>query len=225
MHDPMVVAFEIRRPWPKISKISDARPRGIRGAFWRFRNVELYWPGMLTIWHVEPDGRDAFEVCGPWQSQRWRWHVHHWRLQFAPWQHFRRWAFTRCTWCGGPSRRGDYVNTGRGWDAERKPKHWWQSEVGLYHRDCLSIEEAHRECICPDDVGRWRLGRGGATGYGDCLVCMGFRLMPHNRDRPEDVPRRQARDLMRTIPRGGRDAAITAQVEAIWREFRERAAA
>ena len=60
MHDPMVVAFEIRRPWPE----RQARPFGktrwrFRGAFWNIAGRGLYWPGLVTIWHVEPEGRDS----------------------------------------------------------------------------------------------------------------------------------------------------------------------
>ena len=33
-----------------------------------------------------------------WQHPRW--HIHHWKLQIHPWQHFTRWAFSRCAGCG-----------------------------------------------------------------------------------------------------------------------------
>lgn len=44
MHDPLVVAFEIRRPWPRRNP-SKFGPR------WR-------WPEMVTVWHREPGNKD-----------------------------------------------------------------------------------------------------------------------------------------------------------------------
>lgn len=137
MHDPMVVAFEIRRPWPRVNKLKREHrgPRHFLGAFWRFGNVELYWPAVITVWHVEPGGEDALTVCN-WKTSKWQWHVHHWRLQFLPWQRFYRWAFTRCAGCGGPSRRGHLVNVSMGWSGSKKPEHWWQGRQGVYHGEC-----------------------------------------------------------------------------------------
>lgn len=36
----------------------------------------------------------------PWYRKP-KWHVWHWRLQVHPWQTFYRWAFERCSKCGG----------------------------------------------------------------------------------------------------------------------------
>jgi hypothetical protein len=39
-----------------------------------------------------------------WNLPWWRhprWHIHHWKIQIHPWQQFRRWAFERCSKCGG----------------------------------------------------------------------------------------------------------------------------
>ncbi|MDF2578457.1 MAG: hypothetical protein K0S49_36 [Microbacterium sp.] len=214
MHDPMVVAFEIRRPWPRISRIRDSRPRGNRGAFWRIGNTELYWPGMLTVWHVEPGGADAFDVCE--RSSRWQWHVHHWRLQFAPWQAFRRWAFDRCAWCGGPSRRGNLVNVSHSWDG-KKPKHWWQSRAGVFHRDCSSVEQAHRTCVCSLIEGRW--ANGSLEPYGHCRTCGGFRRMGSASNEDFDVHTRTT-EMMQAIPKGSRNLAVIAEVERLWRDHR-----
>ena len=139
MHDPMVVAFEIRRPWPE----RQARPFGktrwrFRGAFWNIAGRGLYWPGLVTIWHVEPEGRDSGTVC---KYRSHKWHVHHWRIQVHPFQNLRRWALTRCEWCGGRSRDGDRVNISKQWDRDRG--HWWRGERGLFHQGCTSIHEVH----------------------------------------------------------------------------------
>lgn len=115
MHDPMVVAHTIRRPWPR------NKP---------FR----YWPVLVTIWHVEPDGRDALTVC----TRRWKWHIHHWKVQVHALQQLRRWALTRCEVCGGKSRKGRYVNVSRHWHRAKDP--WWRGERGLYHADCYTTE-------------------------------------------------------------------------------------
>lgn len=167
MHDPGVVAFNIRRPWPKRSTpiLRDERWR-FRGAFWTIAGRGLYWPALVTVWHRESGGKDAFAVCGPAGRWQWRWHVHHWHLQFPPLQHLRRRLLTRCAWCGGRSRRRDAVNVSHTWDGLKSP--WWRGERGLFHSDCSSIEAAHRACVCDDPL----------TDHGDyarCALCGGYR--------------------------------------------------
>jgi len=77
MHDPMVVAFDIPRPWPRRSSHGGRR----------------YWPALITVWHVEPGGHDAFEVCT--HSSHWQWHVWHWKVQIRPLQQLKRSRSTR----------------------------------------------------------------------------------------------------------------------------------
>lgn len=76
----------------------------------------------------------------PWW-QHPRWHVHHWRIQFHPWQTFRRWAFSRCAGCGGRFAWGE-CPTSFSWDKE-KPKPFC-SEVGSYHGACAGKATAGR---------------------------------------------------------------------------------
>ncbi len=159
MHDPLVVAFEIRRPWPT--------RRDSRG--WR------YWPPVVTVWHREPGGADANTVCK--YSGHWRWHVHHWKIQIRPAQALRRSLLTRCAWCGGRSRKGDMVNFSHQWDGTRG--RWWRGEPGLFHEDCSSVEHAHSLCFCAVPV----LAHG---DYGRCEACGGFRAwnqIPDEADR------------------------------------------
>lgn len=159
MHDPLVVAFRIRRPWPT--------KRDKTG--WR------YWPEILTVWHREPGGHDALTICrkraqqpdGTWTySRTWRWHIHHWKLQVPPLQELRRRLLTRCTWCGGRSRKGDAVNVSNGGGRRREP--WWRGERGLCHVDCSGIEHAHRSCLCEAPLTD-------QDGYGWCAVCGKYR--------------------------------------------------
>lgn len=146
MHDPKHVAFEIRRPWPKFRRAKrhagkrlrirgewkrgwwDLRPAAF-SVFWTIGRFELYWPALITVWHVEPGGRDAGTVCGAHA----RWHIHHWRIQVLPLQHLRRVLLTRCEECG---RKGS-PNHSHGWYRERSP--WWRGEKGLYHRECSAL--------------------------------------------------------------------------------------
>lgn len=217
MHDPMVVAIEIRRPWPKVRKLRTPKPLRLRGAFWSVAGCELYWPGLITIWHVEPNDADAGTHCKP---RSWKRHVHHWQLQVHPWQHFRRWAFTRCAWCGGPSRRGDVVNVGEGWGSTSKPKHWWQGEIGLCHLDCSSIQRAHSTCTCSlIEGGPWSNGRNGLEPWGRCDSCGGFRLHQHGTGADIEV-RQLTTDLLKQIGKGRRDPAITSMVNRLWRDHR-----
>lgn len=174
MHDPMVVVFQVPRPWPRRSGLpaagGDVRWRirlshshgiwcandpphrsgpfpwwkpGSYGKFWRLAGRDFYWPPVVVVWHNEPGGRDALTVCrrryqdehGKWQlSTSWKWHVHHWSLQFPPLQQLRRRLLTRCAKCGGRPVKGHPVNVSRSWDGPRG--RWWQGEPGLYHGEC-----------------------------------------------------------------------------------------
>lgn len=48
MHDPMTVAFEIRRPWSEKRKL----PGGPR-----------YFPSLITVWHVDPETDGSDDSC------------------------------------------------------------------------------------------------------------------------------------------------------------------
>lgn len=211
MHDPMVVAHEIRRPWPKRHhSLGPARWR-FRGPFWTIAGRGFYWPSIVTIWHVEPGGRDAFTVCK--HRSRWRWHVWHWRLQLPPLQALRRWALTRCAWCGGKSRRGAVVNCSHQWDGPRG--RWWQGEPGLYHGGCSGIATAHQTCTCDAPILEH-------NDWGRCLVCSMFRAWRNPGDDPrlaEDALR--ATRLLKEIPAGGRDPMREGLARGLWAGVQE----
>jgi hypothetical protein len=250
VHDPLVVAFEIRRPWPRLSTLPPAD--GKRWSFllrhehhqpycgdhvctgnpfpwWKprswskFSHVagrELYWPALITVWHREPGGRDSGEVCKhtrrvfdestrTWKHRkvsRWKIHVHHWRIQVHLAQEFRRWALTRCSWCGGRSRSSDPVNVSHQWDGPRG--RWWRGEPGLFHHDCSSVQHAHAKCYCADPL----LSH---DGHGTCQVCGGHRAW---RQEPDEADR-----LLASLPKGSRITPdIRPAVEAAWAERRAR---
>jgi hypothetical protein len=189
-------------PWWKISSYS---------RFWRIAGRDYFWPAIVIVWHVEPGGRDALSVCqhryrdrqGNWKfSHGWRWHVHHWQFQFPPLQHLRRYALTRCAWCGGRSRKGDPVNVSHQWDGPRG--HWWKGEPGLFHSDCSSVMHAQGKCFCVDPL----LDQ---SGYGQCQLCGGFRAWGENSG-PDEADR-----ILRSIPPGGRITPdLRPQVEEAW---------
>jgi hypothetical protein len=207
MHDPLVVAFEIRRPWP----------RGRLGAGKR------YFPAIVTVWHREPGGHDAGEVCEHFrrvfdEGERawrrtpvngWRFHVWHWKIQVHALQALRRSLLTRCAWCGGRSRKGDYTNISHSWDGPRG--RWWRGEPGLFHHDCSAVQHAHAKCLCDEPA----LSHG---DYGTCTACGGFRAWHQEPD--------EADWLLAAIPQGGR---ITPEarpaIEAVWAERRARKSA
>ncbi len=225
MHDPMVVAFELRRPWPRRSsggdrsrrwatrypwrRWYDVRPR-VWMSIWTLAGRSFYWPALLVVWHIEPGGRDSGTVC--LYSGWWRWHVHHWRVQVPPLQDLRRRLLTRCAWCGGPSRKGDAVNVSHRWDGPRAP--WWRGEQGLFHMDCSSIEHAHRACTC--GVGPWDRTLSGIP-YGVCANCGKHRGWSKDRNELSD----QAMALLASIPQGERDRAKAEQARHLWKRARE----
>lgn len=174
MHDPMVMAFSIRRPWPEIRKSRRKNPPRWEWRRWssfvHFAGRELYFPSLVTVWHVEPHGADSLQ--GECKGTRWQWHVHHWHIQWDFLQKWRRRLLTRCEWCGGRSRKGDAVNHSHQWDGPKQPL--WRGERGLYHQDCSSVYFAHRLCLCDNpQLSNW--------DYGQCAVCgkyRGFRQVP-----------------------------------------------
>jgi hypothetical protein len=199
MHDPLRVAFEIKRPWPN--------PRRANGS--------RYWPALVTVWHREPGGHDSGEVCkeyrrvqnanGEWRYRflnGWRFHVHHWRLQVSPLQDLRRWALTRCAWCGGRHSKMDAVNISHQWDGPAG--RWWQGAPGRYHHDCSAVARAHSSCICVEPQCRDSSAEHGP--YGTCARCGNGRAFG---DRPGA---RERQRLLATVPAGKRDPDIYRRV-------------
>jgi hypothetical protein len=191
MHDPLTVAFEIRRPWPNAVdwRAKQAARDGVR---WRLgapyavlAGRGLYFPCMITVWHRDPSGYDD-TTC---RSMRWRLHIHHWKIQISPLQHLRRRLLTRCTWCGGRSTKGDSVNVSHQWDGPRG--RWWQGETGLFHSECSAIKSAHANCVC-----EWPVLE--HDTYGKCARCERSRSFGTT---DEHLPR--LRELA-AIPHGGR---------------------
>lgn len=191
MHDPLTVAFEIRRPWPKPVdyRTKQAARDGVR---WRLgapylvlAGRGLYFPCMITVWHRDPSGYDD-TTC---RAKRWQWHIHHWKIQISPLQRLRRRLLTRCAWCGGRSVKGDAVNISHQWDGPRG--RWWQGSPGLFHRDCSAIKSAHATCVC-----EWPVLE--HDTYGKCARCERARSFGTT---DEHLPR--LRELA-AIPHGGR---------------------
>jgi hypothetical protein len=188
VHDPMVVAFDIRRPWPgRPRRVADRYPRwsiklrhrcnpacdhppmtkdpfpwwkpSSYQSHWTLAGWQVYWPAILTVWHVEPGGADSGTVCpqyvrwrgsnGEWRMKSlrgWRFHVHHWHLQVPPLQELRRRLFERCDWCGGRSTRRRPVNVSHAWD--NRARRWWEPTPHLYHSGCSSAVALERACLC-----------------------------------------------------------------------------
>lgn len=154
MHDPEVVAFEIRRPWPTRSSYSGSDTRrwsigkykgqpwwkpGSYSPFWMLAGRRYYWPSIITIWHVEPGGADSGTVCKQWADHkprnRWRFHFWHWHVQVSPYQRMLRWAFTRCQLCGRRFPRG-CPGTSTSWNGGGPT---WHGQTGIYHDECMSL--------------------------------------------------------------------------------------
>lgn len=202
MHDPLVVAFVIRRPWPYKTKSPYPGRWRIGYSHWNLAGRGFYFPSAVTVWHREPGGHDSGEVCkqhsrvqdaeGNWQwkfHHGWRFHITHWKIQVHALQRLRRRLLTRCIWCGGPSRKGDQVDVSHSWDGPRA--RWWQGERGLYHRDCSSISRAHASCTCEDPITD-------QEGYGTCARCARYRGWG---TAPEVIARRRE---LQAIPVGKR---------------------
>lgn len=66
-----------------------------------------------------------------WQHPRW--HFWHWKIQCHPLLHFKRWAFSRCSKCGGRFCWG-YSPVTNSWNGTG-PR-WFRSERDVFHSDC-----------------------------------------------------------------------------------------
>lgn len=149
MHDPLVVAFKIPRPWPKrTARILQTTSRwslSLHSPFWRLFGHEFYWPALITVWHREPGGADSGSVCkhfvtthsgGRRPDNLWRWHFWHWRIQVHPTQALKRRLWTRCAECGRSFRRGEVTMT-TAWDGPG-PR-WFRGEPNVLHDRCHSL--------------------------------------------------------------------------------------
>lgn len=177
MHDPMVVAHEV--PSPLLDRKSwmerEAAKRGKRWGWlisrrtnpenlgertypwWRPHGRKLVLAGRvyglknaITIWHVEPRGRDALDVCGGMRVNRrgkkvwrrsWRWHIHHWRIQVHYLGRLKRFLFERCKHCGRRFPWG-YAPVSHQWDHDPAP--WFKITAQSYHHECSSVVSYRR---------------------------------------------------------------------------------
>lgn len=145
MHDPLTVAFTIRRPFPRretwtsgLRSEAERRWRAGWQANWRIAGRTYHWPLLVTVWHRDPSGYDS-TTC--WPHKAWRLHIHHWRLQIHPFQQARRRLLTRCTICGGRSTKAHPINLGT-WNGQRAP--WYRGEANMRHMDCVGVSIADR---------------------------------------------------------------------------------
>ena len=106
------------------------------------------WPARWKVrwlpWYrYHPGDPHAVGATKPWvHSSAWKFHVHHWRIQFHPLGRAKRRLATCCTLCGRPYRRRDAVMSHQ-WDSD--PVRWrdWirtrrRVEHG-YHEECSSL--------------------------------------------------------------------------------------
>lgn len=232
MHDPLVVAFEIPRPWPKWDRSYDAKPGKPRWKaryqwatwrkpwtgwmkFWTVAGRGIYWPAMITVWHREPGGRDSGEVCkhytrNKWNqdarfwtvkaNNRWRWHVHHWRIQVIPIRKIRRFLFERCIACGRRYPYG-YAPFSHQWD-EPLGK-WFRVSRRAYHYECSSLVTLRRLVEQDRDVARWLIGELCLrSGYGELEM---LKTLVDVNTPPVSAPDFYLRDRLMTLMNYERD--------------------
>ncbi|OMH30634.1 hypothetical protein BGP79_11790 [Tersicoccus sp. Bi-70] len=202
----MTMVWSVRLPIPsRVCRMTSlqrsSRRKGWSWPYVRVAGRELYFGhALIDVWHVEPGGRDAGEVCR--YRDHWK-HPGHWRLRYPMAHRLQRRLFTVCSWCSEPGSKGDSVNTGHGWDEDHSPAHWWQSERGLYHSACSSAQHAHQMCSCRTP------SPNPAPGRHACTVCGLFLKYDGNPERdvyrltkrlvlPGRRPSPEARDAIRT---------------------------
>lgn len=163
MYDPWTVAFEIRSPIGRKSKMF---PEG-------------YHEIWITIWHVDPETDGTDDSCDwfghrhthengwypaavndynsmseearqaidfvwwMWRSKLgrpwWRhprWHFWHWKIRVGLFTDLKRWLWSRCSKCGKRFRWG-YAPVSCQWDNDG-PR-WFRGEKQVFHQDCYEI--------------------------------------------------------------------------------------
>lgn len=162
MHDPMTLAFDIRVRKHQLVEIWHVDPEkggDDNSCGWTFPHLTKYEMALAdSLWDNEHDNLrpwfahlsryDAiYRICQlfrihkslirPWYKHP-RWHIHHWKIQIPFVLYLRRRLFSRCAGCGERfSWRYSPVSTH--WGQPRR--HWWESEVGVYHHDCYRKRE------------------------------------------------------------------------------------
>lgn len=112
----------------------------------KFGDTFCFLPGYHTNSSKDtPEGREQHFhsiLCGvarniltdrrPWWKHP-RWHFWHWKFQCQPLLNFKRWAFSRCSKCGGRFSWGyaPMSNNWNGWGPR-----WFRSEKDVFHADC-----------------------------------------------------------------------------------------
>lgn len=140
MHDPMVVAYEIKSPF----KVGKNYP---------------YRRSLVTVWHVEPEGRDAGTVCGypPHKKSIYLWlmrHREHLQINVEPYLRVKRWIVCRCAGCGfrfaWKEARFGYMGGEQVWHGGCMNAHQYRSQ----------LNEAYTYIVEPralDSTATWRV--------------------------------------------------------------------
>lgn len=71
-----------------------------------------------------------------------------WQIQVPALQEARRRLLTRCSWCGGRSKKGHVLNVGTWGGGEPRP--WWRGRDGVTSMGCSTVQAAHRTCACDE---------------------------------------------------------------------------
>lgn len=103
---------------------------------WHTNNTddEPYWRTEMAKSLFYNVARTLLSRRRPWYRHP-RWHIWHWRIQIHPLQHFKRWAFSRCSQCKKRFRWGEAVVTSNWHSAGPR---WFRGETDVRHSTCSS---------------------------------------------------------------------------------------
>lgn len=173
MHSPEVLVFSIKSPFWRTMKFGNGKKHRVHDS-------------IIDVWHMEPNGADSLTICRDritdesgkfvrW-SNAWKWHFWHYKISPSLLYKWRRYLFTRCAECGGPSRKGHMVNHSDGGFGGRPKTPLWCGEVHLYHSECLSKKTKEMQEQIHTHVKE------------NCYFCVGPASFKINRNKANAIP-------------------------------------
>lgn len=143
--------LRISMSWEEICRYATDAVHVRAGGSGKYGGVFCFLPGYHTNSQKDckEDRQDHFHhiLCNvarniitdrrPWYRHP-KWHFWHWKFQCHPLGQFKRWAFSRCCYCGKRFKFGESPTTNN-WNSEG-PR-WFRGETDIHHGSCHLVKD------------------------------------------------------------------------------------